>query len=132
MHDEEEEGGNPLADLLGGLGGGGFGDLLAQAQEAMAASQQVAATRVEGSSGGGMVKIIATGGGDVLDITIDPAVVDPDDVDGLQDLVLAALRDVNAQVAALHQQAMGGLDPSSMLGGLDLPGLGGADADEEG
>lgn len=125
MHEEEEEGGNPLADLLGGLGGGGgLGDLFAQAQEAMAASQQLAATEVEGSAGGGMVKVTATGGGDVLDIVIHPSVVDPDDVEGLQDLVLAALRDVNTRVAQLHQQAMGGLDPSSMLGGLDLGGIG--------
>lgn len=120
-HDEEEEGGGSLADLLGGLGGGdggGLGDLFAQAQAAMAASQQAAATEIEGSSGGGMVKIRATGGGDVLAISIDPAVVDPDDVEGLEDLVLAALRDVNHRVAQLHQQAMGGLDPSAMLGGL--------------
>lgn len=128
MHEEEEEGGNQLADLLGGLGGaGGLGDLFAQAQEAMAASQQVAATEVEGSAGGGMVKVTATGGGDILDIVIDPSVVDPDDVEGLQDLVLAALRDVNTRVAELHQKAMGGLDPSAMFGGLDLGGIGGPD-----
>lgn len=128
MHEEEEEGGNPLADLLGGLGGGGgLGDLFAQAQEAMAASQRVASTEVEGSAGGGMVKVTATGGGDILDIVIHPSVVDPDDVEGLQDLVLAALRDVNTRVAQLHQQAMGGLDPSAMLGGLDMGGIGGPD-----
>lgn len=114
------EGTPDLAGLLGGLGGGGggFGDLFAQAQSAMAASQEAAATEVEGSAGGGMVKIRATGGGDVLAVSIDPAVVDPDDVEGLEDLVLAALRDVNSRVAELHDQAMGGLDPSAMLGGL--------------
>lgn len=113
--------GPDLAGLLGG--GGGLGDLFAQAQSAMAASQQAASTEVEGSAGGGMVKIRATGGGDVLAVSIDPAVVDPDDVEGLEDLVLAALRDVNGRVADLHTQAMGGLDPSAMLGGLG--GLGG-------
>lgn len=116
---------NPLADMLGGLGGdGGLGDLFAQAQAAMNASQQAAMAEVEGSAGGGMVKIRATGGGDVLAVTIDPAAVDPDDVEGLEDLVLAALRDVNTKVATLHAEAMGGLDPSSMLGGLGLGGFG--------
>jgi DNA-binding YbaB/EbfC family protein len=105
--------------LLGGLGGGGgLGDLFAQAQAAMAASQAAADTEVEGTAGGGVVKIRATGGGEVLGITIDRVVVDPDDVGTLEDLVVAALRDVNAKVAALHADAMGGLDPSSMLGGL--------------
>lgn len=109
-----------LAGLLGGLGGGGggFGDLFAQAQAAMSASQQAAATEVEGSAGGGMVKVRATGGGEVLAVSIDPAVVDPDDVEGLEDLMLAALRDLNSRVADLHDQAMGSLDPSAMLGGL--------------
>lgn len=116
-----------LGGLLGGLGGGGLGDIFAQAQAAMAASQAVADTEVEGSAGGGVVKIRATGGGDVLGITIDPAVVDPDDVETLEDLVLAALRDVNTQVGALHADAMGGLDPSAMLGGLS--GIMGGPAD---
>lgn len=114
-----------LGGLLGGLTGGdsgGLGDLLAGAQEAMAASQAVSEQEVEGSAGGGMVRIRATGGGEVHAVSIDPAVVDPDDVEGLEDLVLAALRDVNARVTELHQQAMsgamGGLDPSDMLGGI--------------
>lgn len=115
---EPSAGGMPdLGGLLGGLGGG-LGDIFAQAQAAMAASQAAADTVVEGSAGGGMVKIRATGGGEVLDVTISPVVVDPADIETLQDLVLAAMRDVNAQVTQLHQQAMGGLDPSSMLGGL--------------
>lgn len=119
-----------IGGLLGGLtdgGGGGLGDLFAQAQAAMSASQAAASQEVEGSAGGGMVRIRATGGGEVQSVRIDPAVVDPDDVDGLEDLVLAALRDVNARVAELHAQAMGGFDPSGMLGGL----LGGDARDEE-
>ena len=127
MTDQGDAGGPDLGGLLGGLGGGGLGDLFAQAQAAMAASQAAAETEVEGSAGGGVVKIRATGGGDVLGITIDPVVVDPSDVETLEDLVVAALRDVNAKVAQLHAGAMGNLDPSAMLGGLSGL-LGGDDA----
>ncbi len=119
-----------LDGLLGGLSGGGLGDLLAGAQQAMAASQAASAQEVEGSAGGGMVRIVATGAGEVRSVRIDPAVVDPDDVDGLEDLVMAAIRDVNVRVNELHQQAMsgamGGMDPSAMLGGL----FGGAEDDD--
>ena len=116
-----------LGGLLGGLGGGGgggLGDLFAQAQAAMSATQAASAQQVEGRAGGGMVRIEATAGGEVLAVHIDPAVVDPDDVEGLEDLVLAALRDVRAQAERVHADAMGGFDPSAMLGGL----LGGGDA----
>ena len=116
-----------LSQLLGGLGGGGDGEeggfgglggLFAQAQAAMAASQAAAEAEVEGTAGGGVVRIRATGSGEVLSVRIAPEAVDPDDVEGLEDLVLAALRDVQASIAELHAEAMGGLDPSSMLGGL--------------
>lgn len=117
----DNDSGMDLSSLLGGLGGGGgggLGDLFAQAQAAMQASQEAASAEVEGTSGGGMVKIRATGAGDVLQVTINPVVVDPDDVEGLEALVMAALRDVNARVADLHSAAMGSLDPSSVLGGM--------------
>ena len=115
---DHDQGMPDLGGLLGGLGGGGLGDLFAQAQAAMAASQAAAQTEVEGSAGGGVVKVRATGAGEVLAVTIDPVVVDPDDVETLEDLILAALRDVNARVGELHAGAMGDLDPSAMLGGL--------------
>lgn len=120
-----------LGGLLGGLGGGGggggLGDLFAQAQAAMSATQAASAQRVEGSAGGGVVRIEATAGGEALAVHIDPSVVDPDDVEGLEDLVLAALRDVQAAAARVHAEAMGGFDPSAMLGGL----LGGGDDADE-
>jgi DNA-binding YbaB/EbfC family protein len=127
---DDQPGAPDLGGLLGGLGGGGLGDLFAQAQAAMAASQAAAETEVEGSAGGGVVRIRATGAGEVRGVSIDPQVVDPDDVEGLEDLVLAALRDVHQRVADLHAQAMGGLDPSAMLGGLSGV-LGGADDDDD-
>src|SRR5215208_5279145 len=91
----------------------GLGDLLAQAQqmqEQLMAAQAAAAEQVvEGHAGGGVVHV-------------DPAAVDPDDVEMLEDLVLAALHDAMQKVQELQQGAMGGLN----LGGLDLGGLGGS------
>jgi DNA-binding YbaB/EbfC family protein len=93
-------------------------DLLKQAQQMsqqlMAAQQAAADEVVEGHSGGGVVKITITGGMDVQSVKIDPSVVDPADVEMLEDLVLAAIHDAMNKAAAASQQAMGGLD----LGGL--------------
>jgi DNA-binding YbaB/EbfC family protein len=128
---DDHQGAPDLGGLLGGLtGGGGLGDLFAQAQAAMAASQAAADAEVEGSAGGGMVRIRATGTGEVLGVAIDRRAVDPDDVEGLEDLVLAALRDAHAEAARLHEQAMGGFDPSALLGG-GLGGLLGGPAHDE-
>lgn len=100
------------------VGGFDMGSLLDQAlqmqQQLMSAQQQAAATEVEGQAGGGMVRVRVTGGMQFLGVTIAPEVVDPDDVEMLQDLVLAALHDAVTRVGELSQQAMGGLD----LGGL--------------
>jgi DNA-binding YbaB/EbfC family protein len=78
----------------------------------------------EASVGGGMVKVTANGAGQVLSITIAADAVDPSDVEGLQDLVLAgvneALRAASAKVEAKAAQMQ-----SELLGGLGLPGLGG-------
>src|SRR5688500_9609872 len=100
---------SPYPDLPDGPGGAGSPspmDLLASAQEAMVAQMEAAARTVEGSAGGGVVRVTMTGGGEVTGITIAPAVVDPDDVEMLQDLVLAALRDANAQVVELQRAAL--------------------------
>jgi|SRR5213593_445175 len=93
-------------------------DLLKQAQQMsqqlMAAQQAAADQVVEGHSGGGVVKVEVTGGMEVKSVKIDPSVVDPSDVEMLEDLVLAAIHDAMAKAGAISQQAMGGLD----LGGL--------------
>jgi DNA-binding YbaB/EbfC family protein len=93
-------------------------DLLKQAQkmqQQLAEAQASAAEQVvEGHAGGGVVTVRVTGGLDFESIKIDPSAVDPDDVEMLEDLVLAAVRDAVAKVQDLSQQAMGGLD----LGGL--------------
>lgn len=107
-NDDQEE---PTFDLS---------NLLASAQQMqqqlLEAQQRAAEQQVEGQAAGGVVRITATGGFDIIDVRIDPSVVDPDDVDMLQDLVLAALRDTVAKINELNQQAMGGL--AGGLGGL--------------
>ena len=115
--------GHPTANAAGGdqgaavpglpdldlLGDGALGGLLAQAQEMMAAQAAAAEREVEGVAGGGVVRIRATGNGQVLGVTIAPDVVDPSDVAMLEDLVLAALHDVNARLAEIQREALGPL-----------------------
>ena len=86
-----------------------LGGLLAQAQEMMAAQAQAAEQEVEGVAGGGVVRIRATGTGQVLAVSISPEVVDPSDIGLLEDLVLAALHDVNARLMEIQRAAMGPL-----------------------
>ncbi len=99
-------------------------DLLKQAQamqqQLAEAQAQAAETVVEGQSGGGMVKVQVTGGMEFRQVHIDPAAVDPDDVEMLEDMVLAAVRDAVTKANNVSQQAVGGLD----LGGMDLGGMG--------
>jgi nucleoid-associated protein EbfC len=97
-----------------------------QMQEQMQQMQEEAKHETaESSVGGGMVKVKANGAGEVLSIEISRDAIDPDDPEGLADLVLAgvneALRSAHAAVEAKAQQMIGELG----LGGLGLPGLGG-------
>ncbi|HLM65517.1 MAG TPA: YbaB/EbfC family nucleoid-associated protein [Acidimicrobiales bacterium] len=105
---------------LGGLGDmGGLGGLLESAQEALSAQSRAAEEVVEGSAGGGVVTVEMSGAGEVLSLTLDPEVVDPDEIEMLQDLVVAALHDAAAKVTALQREALGA------FGGIDLGDLGG-------
>ena len=106
-----------LDDVLDGMSGG-LGGLVAQAQQAMVAAQQAAETLVEGTAGGGMVKIRASGTEGVISVSIDPTVVDPADIETLEELVVAAMRDVNARIAANQAAATAGFDPGAALGHL--------------
>ena len=105
------------------LGGFDLGALVEQAQamqEQLAEAQELQAAQVvTGTAGGGKVAVEMTGGGEFRNVSISPDAVDPDDVELLEELVLAALRDAGSQVAEMQQQAMGGLDIP------DLGGLGG-------
>lgn len=101
--------------------------LLAQAlemqQRLMDAQDEAAAGTVEGSSGGGKVTVTMTGAGEVTAVRLDPSVVNADEVDLLEDLILAALHDAAAQAAEMAQSQMG-LDLGSLFGS-GSGGLGG-------
>lgn len=97
---------------------GGIAGLLASAQQALSAQADTAHQTVEGSAGGGVVRVTMTGAGEVTRVTIAPLVVDPDEVDMLQDLVVAALHDAGLKVTELQRQALGA------LGTLDVGGFG--------
>ncbi len=84
-------------------------------QQLVAAQEELARTEVTGSAGGGLVTATMTGSGDVTAITIAKDAVDPDDVEMLQDLVLAALHDAVGKANEAQQAAMGSLGG---LGGL--------------
>jgi nucleoid-associated protein EbfC len=95
---------------------------LGQMQERlMKAQADLAEKRADGSSGGGAVQIVLTGGMQVESLKINPEVIDPDDVEMLEDLVTAALNEALAKVQALQMGQLAGLAGSLGLGGM--PGL---------
>ena len=101
--------------------------MLAQQQEAQ---EKLKSERVEATAGGGMVKVVLSGDMRVQELTIDPDAVDPEDVEMLQDLVVAALNEALRSAEELQQKAMGGaemggFDPMSALDALGMGGLGG-------
>jgi len=87
-----------------------------QMQERM--QKQMAETRVEATSGGGMVTVVMNGAKQIQSLTIDPEAVSKEDVEMLQDLILAAINDANRKVDEQLGQQMSGL-----MGGLKIPGL---------
>ena len=96
-------------------------------QQVAAAQQQLAETEVSGSSGGGLVTAVVSGSGELRSIKIDPKVVDPEDVETLADLIVAAVRDAGANAQKLAAEKMGplagGIADTGGLGGLGIPGL---------
>jgi DNA-binding YbaB/EbfC family protein len=82
----------------------------------------LAATLVEGSAGGGLVRASMTAAGELDSLTIDPSALDPDDVETLQDLVVAAVRDAKREADELTAAKMGPLT-GGMGGALGIPGL---------
>jgi DNA-binding YbaB/EbfC family protein len=90
-----------------------------QMQTQMAQAQdELRETTIEATAGGGAVRVVITGAQEVRSVEIDPSAVDPDEVEMLQDLVLAAVNDAIARSKELERERMG-----SIAGGLGLPGM---------
>ena len=93
--------------------------MMKQAQQMQDKLQkQMAEMRVEATAGGGMVTVVVNGAKQVLSLKIDPEVVSKDDVEMLQDLILAAINDANRKAEEQMSKQMGGL-----MGGMKIPGL---------
>ncbi|MCI5064451.1 YbaB/EbfC family nucleoid-associated protein [bacterium] len=111
----------------GGFGGGFPGnmqDMMKQAQkmqEQLAKLQEDAKEEeAEGSAGGGMVKVVASGSQEIRSLQIEKEVVNPDDIEMLQDLIVAAANEALKNVQGKVQEKM-----SKITGGMNIPGLGG-------
>ena len=100
----------------------GMGKMMKQAQQLQAKmmkmQEELAERTVEGTAGGGMIKAVANGKQQIVSITIEEEVVDPEDVEMLQDLVLAAVND-----ALSKAQEMMSAEMSKITGGMNIPGL---------
>ena len=100
----------------------GMGNMMKQAQKLQSQmvklQEELAEKTVESSSGGGMVAVVANGRQQVVSIQIEKEVVDPDDIEMLQDLVLAAVNDALAKAQEMVSSEMG-----KLTGGLNIPGL---------
>ena len=87
--------------------------LLAQAQQMqqklLEAQQQLANSEVHGQAGGGLVEVVVKGSGEVIAVKIDPKVVDPNDIETLQDLIVGAMGDASKQVTKMAQERLGAL-----------------------
>ena len=88
-----------------------------QAREAVESAQRSAAAQVvEGSAGGGAVRVQVTGALEFRSVTISPSVIDPEEAELLGDLVLAAVRDATEKASALNEEALGGFNLDAFRG----------------
>lgn len=101
---------------------GNMGKMLKQAQQMQAKmlkmQEEAAQETVEAASGGGMVKVVANGRQQIVSIQIEKEVVDPEDIEMLQDLILAAVNDALNKSQEMVSEKM-----SKITGGLNIPGL---------
>ena len=104
------------------MGGMNRNQMMAQArkmqEQLIAVQQKVASTEVSASAGGGAVRVSATGAMRLTSLTIDPEALDPEDVEMLQDMILAAVNDALESAEQMASQQMG-----AVTGGLNIPGL---------
>ena len=92
-------------------------------QQLMAAQAEIAETEVTGQAGGGLVVATVKGTGEVVGLTIDPKIVDPDDVETLQDLVIGAIADASKAAQNVASETLGPLAGGLGGGSLGLPGF---------
>ena len=101
---------------------GNLGQMLKQVQQMQAKMQEVQSelekAEVEATSGGGMVKVVTNGKNEIVSITIDPEVVNKDDIEMLQDLIVAAVNQSREKVQEMQNEKM-----STLTGGLNIPGM---------
>lgn len=111
-------GGGGGGGLPGGMKGGLAGQLQAMQDQMLEAQEALGDKTVEITSGGGAVKVVMTGHQKLQSLTIDPEVVDPEDVEMLQDMIIAAVNEAVEASQNLAAEEMG-----SITGGLNIPGL---------
>lgn len=92
-------------------------------QQLLEAQEELAVAEVTGQAGNGLVQVVTTATGEVRSVRIDPSVVDPEDVETLQDLVVGALQDAARAAQELQASKMGPLAGMLGGGGLGLPGM---------
>jgi DNA-binding YbaB/EbfC family protein len=111
---------SPFGKMPGGMGN--LGKMMEQAQKAMEgmqkAEEELGSLRVEGQSGGGLVKAVVTGKAEIVQITIAKEVVDPEDVETLEDLVTLAVREAIEKANTQREERMKGMMPPGLSGGL--------------
>ena len=106
-----------------GLGGlGNIGNMMKHALELKSNMERLketlAAERIEGSSGGGMVTVVMSGRLEVLSVKIDPEIVNPEDPEMLETLVAAAMNEANRKAQEMVKEKM-----TELTGGIDIPGI---------
>lgn len=87
-------------------------------QELAKAQEEIIASQVEGTAGNGLVKVVMTGSAELIDLQIDKSIVDPEDVETLQDLIIGAYKEAHAAAGRLAQEKIGPLSQ-----GMNLPGM---------
>ncbi len=101
----------------------GFGDMMKQVQKMQAKMMELQAEldekRVEASAGGGMVKAVVSGKGDLKEVKIDPEVLKDADVEMLEEMIVSAITQAQQDAQRMQQETM-----SALTGGLSIPGLG--------
>ena len=106
----------------GGMGGMNMNNLMKQAQkmqkQMMEKQEELQAKTLEMTSGGGAVKVVITGKKEIQELKINPDVVDPDDVEMLEDMILTAVNDAMKQIDELTEKEM-----AKVTGGMKLPGM---------